>query len=191
MSHNIRLATPGDGGEILAIYTPYVENTATSFEEGAPSIADFCGRVESIAAKYPYLVWQEGGKIIGYAYASKYRERAAYRFDTEVSVYLLPEYQGRGIALRLYSCLFELLEALGYQNAYAICTNPKSISFHRRFGFSIIGTHHKTGYKLGAWHDTLWLEKAIGGHPENPAPVKPIGELPPDYLDGVFRKYSD
>ena len=104
---------------------------------------------------------------------------------------MLSEYQGSGIANKLYDCLFTLLDKLGYKNAYAAYTEPniKSMRFHQKFGFEVIGTHHKTGYKFGKWHDVTWLEKAISGYEEKPKNILSINELSCDYLKTLFDSY--
>lgn len=170
MNIKIDLATPTDSDEILAVYQPYVENTCISFEQEPPTREAFRARVEAICATYPYLVCRVDGKLIAYAYAAKYRERAAYRFGVETSVYIAGEGQGRGIGKALYAALFELLPLLGYQTAYAgICIpNEKSSRLHEAFGFIPNGTHLKTGYKLGRWLDVVWLQKVLGEYPERP-----------------------
>ena len=102
------------------------------------------------------------------------------------------EYHGAGVAYKLYDCLFKLLDKLGYKNAYAAYTEPniKSMKFHRKFGFAFIGTHHKTGYKLGKWRDVTWLEKTINTHEEKPNKILSIGEISFEYLDYLFSSYS-
>ena len=159
----IRPVTAGYSEKLLEIYSYYVENTAVSFETETPSPAEFSERIAVISSKYPYLVCLTGDEITGYAYASKHRERAAYRFDVDVSVYLRRDMRGMGLGTALYARLFEELDRRGYYNAYAAITlpNDQSISLHRKFGFAEIGVHHRTGYKFNKWHDVLWLEKAI------------------------------
>ena len=161
MDHNIRLVKISDSENILKIYGPYIENTAISFEIEVPTIKDFSNRIEKLKDKYPFIVYEIDNSIVGYAYASQHRERMAYLYDVEVSIYLLQEYHGKNISHKLYNCLFALLGKLGYINAYAAYTEPniQSFKFHQKFDFTIIGTHHKTGYKFGQWHDVTWLEK--------------------------------
>jgi len=190
--HSIRMATVADSENILKIYAPYIRDTAISFETKVPSSDEFSDRIEDITKRYPFIVYEIGDEIVGYAYASTHRERAAYLFDVDVSIYILPGYHGSGIATKLYGCLFALLDKLGYKNAYAAYTEPniKSMKLHEKFGFVLIGTHHKTGYKFGKWHDVTWLEKAIGKHDDNPDRISLIGEVSPGYLDNLFADYS-
>ena len=186
----IRLATADDSEEILKIYAPYIAETTISFETEVPSVNEFRKRIENITRQYPFLIYEVGGKTVGYAYASKHRERAAYAYNVDVSVYVMPEYHGSGIAYKLYDCLFTLLAEMGYINAYAGCTvpNTKSVKFHEKFGFKIIGTLHKTGYKFGKWHDVVWLEKMINEHAEKPKDILSINEIPEEYLRSIFNK---
>ncbi len=193
MSHSIRLATPADCTGVLAIYGPYVMDTAFSFETRVPTPMEFAGRMQAICAKYPFLVYTIDENIVGYAYAGEHRQRGAYRFDVDVSIYLSPLHQGQGIAGKLYGCLFALLEALGYKNAYAAYTEPneKSRKFHLKCGFAYIGTFHRTGFKFAEWHDVTWLEKSIGGHNENPEEPLRVGDLIPDALAAIFKTFME
>lgn len=188
MSHKIRLAQTFDSEAILNIYAPYVRETAISFEVDVPGIDEFAKRIETISQTYPYLVYLVDETIVGYAYASKYKERAAYGYDVEVSVYIQLQYHGAGIANKLYERLFILLNKLGYYNAYAGYTEPnvKSMKFHHKFGFTSAGIYHNTGYKFNHWHDVTWLEKAINDFNETPKELKKIGELTKEYLDEVL-----
>lgn len=192
MKHDIRLATISDSVNVLKIYAPYITDTAVSFETEVPSISEFSSRIEMITSKYPFLVYEIDDIIIGYAYASKHRERAAYLYDVDVSVYVLPEYHGSGISYKLYDCLFALLVELGYKNVYAAYTEPniKSMKFHHKFGFVNIGTHHKTGYKFGQWHDVTWLEKTIAEHDEKPKEPLSINDISSEYLEQLLGAYT-
>ncbi|MCL2775374.1 MAG: N-acetyltransferase family protein [Oscillospiraceae bacterium] len=188
MNHIIRMAAISDSEAILNIYAPYVRDTTISFETDVPDVIEISRRIAEITAQYPYLVYQIDGEIVGYAYASKHRPRDAYKYDVDVSIYVLEQYHGSGIAYKLYDCLFALLIKLGYDNAYAGITVPNDISrrFHEKFGFTLIGTHHKTGYKFGKWHDVVWLEKTINEHSDNPEPVKLISDLPNEQLEDIL-----
>lgn len=189
MNHFIRLATMSDGEAILKIYAPYIRDTAVTFETEVPAVSEFSYRIESICKQYPYLVYLIDNEIVGYAYASKHRERAAYIYDVDVSIYVLPKYHGSRAAYKLYDCLFKILKELGYYNAYAGYTVPnnKSMIFHQKFGFTFIGTYHKTGYKFGKWHDVAWLEKIINEHAEKPETLKSLSDLPDEYLNNFFE----
>ena len=192
MNEIIRLANISDSNSILLIYSPYIENTAVSFEIETPAIEEFADRISKISEKFPYLVYCVNGNIIAYAYASKHAERAAYNYDVDLSIYVLPQYHGRHIATKLYSCLFEILKEQGFYNAYASYTEPniKSKCFHEKFGFSTVGTYHKVGYKFDKWHDLTCLEKNITDYNKKPKDVKNIKDLSPNFLSGIFGKYT-
>lgn len=166
----IRKATLNDSKNILDIYSYYIENTAASFEIETPCLVDFSNRISTVMNVYPYFVCTINDKTIGYAYASKHREREAYRYDVDVSVYIRNDMHGKGIGTALYNMLFEELKLKNYYNAYAGITlpNEKSIALHQKFGFTDIGVHHKTGYKFNEWRDVLWLEKILKDHSTAP-----------------------
>ena len=159
----IRPVTSADAKDILEVYAPYIKNTVITFETEVPSIEDFTARIENIKSKYPYLVCEIDGKVIGYAYAAKYRERAAYKYSVDVSIYVDLNYQHKGIGKALYFNLFETLKTYDFYTAYAGITlpNKKSICLHKSFGFHEIGTYHNVGYKNGKWLDVIWLEKSL------------------------------
>lgn len=181
----IRPVTPSDHPQILAIYSPFIAQSAITFEYDIPAPDDFSQRIEKIAHELPYLVWDQNGIIAGYAYASPYRERKAYQWSVELSVYLHPDFYGKGIAAGLYTELLRLLRIMGYANAYAIITTPNAASekFHERFGFYHIGVFTKVGYKHNKWHDVRWMGYDIQPHLQNmPAPLKNFNEIARKYL---------
>ena len=159
----IRMATEQDLPAILEIYAPYVQNTAISFEYTVPTLKDFTARFQSITAQFPWLVWEENGVILGYAYGSAPFERAAFSWCSEASIYLHPEAQGRGIGKKLYAVLEELLRLQGYAKVYALVTsaNQPSIDFHLAVGYRLTATQPDCGFKLGRWHGLHWLEKPL------------------------------
>lgn len=163
MPLSIRSATPADAAAILAIYAPYITDTVMTFETEVPALTDFTARVASILSGYPYLVCEADGRIVGYAYASQHRARAAYRYSVDVSIYIAPEYHRQGIGRLLYTALFEQLKARGFYTAYAGITlpNEKSVGLHKALGFTEAGTFHRVGYKANQWLDVIWLEKAL------------------------------
>ncbi len=167
----IRLATAADAAEIAGIYAPFVAGTAISFETEPPDAAEMCSRIEDTLAFAPWLVFEENGRILGYTYACQHRSRAAYRWSVDVSVYVRPDAQRRGIARRLYERLFAASEKLGYVTAFAGITLPNaaSVGFHESMGFSPVGTYRNVGYKFGAWRDTGWFQKPLGEPPDCPA----------------------
>lgn len=184
----IHLAEEKDAGGILAVYAPYVEETAVSFEIDVPGPKEFRERVTGILGVYPYLVCEEDGGILAFSYASRFRERAAYRFDVEVSVYIDPAYHGRGIGKALYAALFRLLTELGYYTAYAGITlpNERSVGLHEAFGFRHVGAYRRTGYKQGRWLDVALMEKPLREYDDQPLPPRRMGELEPAFVRGVL-----
>lgn len=178
---SIRQATVQDVSKILEIYAPYVENTAISFEYTVPSLEAFTQRFLGITAEFPWLVWEENGIVMGYAYGSRPFERAAYGWNAEASIYLRQEAQGRGIGRKLYDALEKLLKAQGYKKVYAIITtaNEASVAFHKAVGYRHTATFPNCGYKFGTWYGTIWMEKELNtwNHPPcqpTPAPTEHI-----------------
>ena len=159
----IRPATNRDIPAILAIYAPYVENTTASFEYDVPCLKEFTNRFYTITAQFPWLVWEENGEILGYAYASPPYTRSAYRWCAEPTIYLRPEAHGRGIAQKLYTVLEEILRRQGYVVLYALVTseNAPSLRFHQKMGYTIRGDFPACGFKHGRWLGLYWLEKRI------------------------------
>ena len=178
-SARIRLATAQDSAGLLKIYGPFVENTAVSFECAVPEEAEFSKRINTVLEKLPWLVCEIGGEIVGYAYASMHKARAAYDWSVDTSVYVDPAHHGKHIGTALYTALFNLLRVQGYINAYAGITQPnaKSNGLHASFGFVPIGVYHHVGYKLGAWHDVKRLELTLCELPTNPARPKTMDEI--------------
>lgn len=164
--YRIRLATVSDAEQILNVYKPYVEQTASTFEYDVPSVEEFRNRIAKISAQYPYLVCEYNGGIIGYAYGSTHRERMGYSWCAEATVYLSAAHHRRGIARILYDVLFELMKEQGYRSIYVsiLSTNAASLAFHRAMGFEDIGTFRNIGYKLGEWHSNVWMQLFLGEH---------------------------
>lgn len=187
----IRLARESDAAEILAVYAPYIRNTAVTFECEVPSPEEFRNRIRNISADYPYLVCVSDGIIVGYAYAHRQMERSAYRWNAELSVYLDGTYHRRGIGKALYGALLEILRLQNVQNVYGGVTVPNAPSeaLHGHFGFTRLGTYHDTGYKCGAWHDVAWFEKSIGSHGSAPKEFVSIRELNPSAVAQILQKY--
>ena len=158
----IRVATESDVPEILAIYAPYIQNTTITFEYQVPSEEAFLERFRKITVQFPWLVWEEDGKILGYAYGSAPFERDAYRWCAEDSVYLRPEAQGRGIGTKLCAALEKVLFYQGYRRIYALITaeNQASVSFHKKLGYTLRGDFPDAGFKFDRWIGVFWLDKA-------------------------------
>lgn len=159
----IRIARAEDVPAMLAIYAPYILTTTYTFEYEVPSQEEFALRFRTITQQFPWLVWEEEGQILGYAYGSLPFERAAYRWCAEDSVYLAPEARGRGIGSALLQALEGLLKLQGYHRVYAIITveNRTSLDFHRRHGYRQVGHFPDCGYKFGRWLGVTWLDKAL------------------------------
>lgn len=164
----IRDARRSDVPAMLAIYAPFVEHTAVSFEYEVPTEAEFARRLEEHQAAFPWLVCEENGRVMGYAYAGRAFERAAYGWNAEISCYLAPELRGRGVGRRLYARIEEILTRLGYYKLFAVVTsaNAPSVAFHRALGFRDAACFRNVGYKQGGWYDVLWLEKTLCDRPE-------------------------
>lgn len=160
---NIRLATPSDAAALLAIYAPYVENTAITFEYEVPTIEDFTNRIAKTLEKYPYLVAEEDGVVVGYAYASTYYARAAYDWAVELSVYVSLDSRGQGVGTKLYDALEYLLDQMGYIHFLAciFLPNEASLALHRKRGYQQVAHFPKIGYKFNRWHDIVWLQKSL------------------------------
>lgn len=159
----IRPATTDDAAAALAIYAPIVENTAISFETEAPGLDAFAGRIAASNDSHAWLVASRGGRLAGYAYGTSHRARHAYRFSTEVSVYVHEDQRGGGVGRSLYQALFQVLAERGYYHAFAGITVPNegSIGLHRAVGFRHVGTFPQVGFKFGAWHDVSWWHRPL------------------------------
>lgn len=172
----IRHADPErDGGACATIYAPYVAGAATSFEERPPDADDFAERIARVSATHPWLVAERDGAVAGFAYAGPHRERAAYRWTAETSVYVADGHQGAGVGRELYTALLGLLREQGLYTALAGITEPNaaSVGLHRALGFERAGVYRAVGYKAGAWRDVSWWRLALadaGGDP----PVEPL-----------------
>lgn len=177
----IRVATPADATELLKIYEPYVKNTAITFEYEVPSIQEFAGRIENTLKRYPYLVASINGKIMGYAYVSPFKTRAAYDWAVETSIYVSQEERGHGIGRRLYDKLEEILKKQNILNLNACIAYPEvedehltkqSVQFHEHLGYRLTGEFTKCGYKFNRWYNMVWMEKLIGEHVSQQPAVK-------------------
>ncbi|HFR3770039.1 TPA: N-acetyltransferase family protein [Streptococcus suis] len=159
----IRNAEIADSGALVAIYAPYVEQTAITFETQVPTVSEFETRIRKVREKFPYLVAEEGGRIVGYAYAGTYYARAAYDWTVELSVYLDQSARGKGIGSLLYDRLEEELIARGFKNFLACIAlpNPASIALHEKRGYEQVAHFKKVGYKFDKWHDIIWLQKSL------------------------------
>lgn len=175
----IRIARESDTDELLAIYAPYVKETAITFEYTVPTHEEFRDRIRKTLAKYPYLVAVQDAEILGYAYASEFKNRAAYDWAVETTIYVKQDSRKSGVGKKLYQALEEVLKQQHICNLYACIAypNPGSIGFHERLGYQTIGHFSKCGYKFETWYDMIWMEKMIAEHDQHPEPFKPITEV--------------
>ena len=159
----IRIATESDVPAMLAIYAPYIEDTTYSFEYTVPSEEEFIRRFREITAQFPWLVWEEEGAVLGYAYGSLPFARAAYAWAGEVSIYLAADARGRGIGRKLYTALEKFMEYQGYRVLYAIITeeNTVSLAFHKALGYREAGVFSQCGLKFNRWLSVIWMEKHL------------------------------
>lgn len=179
LSVEIRPVAKNDVGRLLDIYAPYIKETAITFEYEVPSLQEFENRIASISLRYPYLVAVIDDEIRGYAYASAFKNRAAYNWSAETSIYIDLDYHGQGIGSLLYQRLEEILKA---QNICNLCAciaypNPESIGFHHHMGYKTVAHFHKSGYKFNTWYDMIWMEKFISKHRVGPKPFIPVKEV--------------
>lgn len=176
--YTYRLATTDDAEALQAIYAPYVD-TSITFECVCPTVDEFRRRIEERVSVYPYIVCEEDGVPVGYAYASRLFERQAYDWAVELSVYLARDCRGRGLGRALYERLLALLEMQGVRSAHGKVTEPneKSDKLHLAMGFRLVGIMDNVGFKLGQWRDVAHYEKLMGDFSCAPAPITAIGEL--------------
>lgn len=185
MDVQIRQATREDASRLLAIYRHYVLHTAVTFEYEVPSLEEFQSRMQRTMQKYPYLVAEKDGTIIGYAYAGPFHARAAYGWSAEMTVYLDHQNRGKGMGRRLYEALEEALAQMGILNLYACIGIPEeedeylsfaSERFHEHMGYVRNGFFCRCGYKFGRWYHMIWMEKIIGEHVSEQPPVRPFSQ---------------
>ena len=175
----LRVARPDDAGGIAAIYAPYVRDTAISFETEPPNEAEMHRRIKATLETHPWLVAEEAGRIMGYAYASQHRAREAYRWSCDVTVYLAEDARGRRLGTHLYTELIRILRAQGFRNAFAgiALPNPASVALHESVGFRHLGTYREVGFKLGAWQDVGWWQLSLSSEPSGPTEIIPFRDL--------------
>jgi phosphinothricin acetyltransferase len=179
MATLFRFAHEGDAGAVQRIYAPFCESTPISFEMQAPSVAEMAQRIARIAARLPWLVCEREGVIAGYAYASPHRERAAYQWSVDMTVYIGADHWRSGVGRGLYTTLLHILPLLGYYKAYAGVTlpNPASEGLHRAVGFEPVGVYRGVGYKMGRWHDVAWFQRILQPETVEPTPPRRMAEV--------------
>jgi len=179
MPIEIRDAYPGDAPEVQAIYAPVVAGSAISFEEVPPTVEEMRQRITTTLHSYPYLVAVCDGRVVGFAYASQHRTRAAYRWSVVVTVYIAQHACRTGVARNLYAVLLPILSRLGFRAAYAgiALPNAGSVGLHERLGFRHIGTFPEVGYKLGQWHDVGYWRVELGPQTCPPSEPRPYSDI--------------
>ena len=168
----IRTATPDDSESILKIYAPYIVKTSYTFETEVPTVDSFKERISSYLKNWPWLVCELDGVIAGYAYGTRHRERVAYQWSIESSVYVHDDYQRMGVARAIYTALINILKLQGFRNLYAVINlpNDKSVSFHEKLGFEYFATYKNVGYKLGRWKNVGWWQLQLNEYSLEPEP---------------------
>ncbi|NLY43307.1 MAG: N-acetyltransferase [Clostridiaceae bacterium] len=186
----IEKVTIEDASELLSIYEPYVRNTAITFEYDVPTLDEFKSRIINISSKYPYIKAVDNGEILGYAYANTFKDRKAYDWSVETTIYVKQGKHRMGIGKSLYNALEKSLKNMGILNMNACIAVPVkeddhltdvSYRFHKKMGFILVGRFHNIGYKFNTWYDMIWMEKMLGEH----------NDFPPDVQFGKWTVESD
>ncbi|MBQ8556704.1 MAG: N-acetyltransferase [Clostridia bacterium] len=169
----LRPAVLADAPAIAGIYAHYVRSTVITFATEAPKAEDFAHKIAD--PRYPFLVAEDAGAVVGFVYAASFREKEAYRWDVELTIYLTPGLEGRGTGRALLEACLRILTAQGYLNAYSCITLPngRSVGLHEKCGFTNLGVFPKTGYKLGQWCDVVWMARQLAPYTEPPREVIP------------------
>ncbi|QNM06520.1 GNAT family N-acetyltransferase [Qiania dongpingensis] len=182
----IRTAKIEDAEKLLEIYVPYVERTAITFEYDVPSVEEFAGRIRHVLKRYPYLVAEQNGEVLGYAYAECFKDRAAYDWAVETSIYVDQGKKHKGTGGSLHRALEQILKEQGILNMNACIAYPQeedeyltknSVEFHEHLGYRLVGEFRQCGYKFGRWYNMVWMEKHIGEHRQGQAAPKSFEEV--------------
>jgi len=189
---SIRLATIDDAERILSIYAPYIKDTSFTFETEVPTLKDFQQRITDYLINWPWLVCEIDGVIAGYAYGAKHRERVAYQWCVETSIYIHNDFLKHKVGKALYETLIEILKRQGYRNVYAVINlpNDRSVKFHENCGFNYFATYEKVGYKLGKWKNVGWWQLIINEYTMEPEPPIKFSELNRDFLESLLKEKS-
>lgn len=183
---SLRTATVEDAAALLEIYRPYVLETAITFEYEVPTAAEFRQRIGATLERYPYLVAERDGNILGYAYAGAFHPRAAYSWCAELSIYVRKDAKKLGLGRLLYGELERLCALQNVKNANVCIAVPEvedeyltrnSLAFHEHLGYRLVGEFHRCGYKFGRWYNMVWMEKMLGDHGADPEPFIPFPEI--------------
>lgn len=196
MAVQLRVATPEDAAALAEIYAPYVRETAITFEYAVPSAAEFAGRIAHTLEKFPYLVAENDGEIVGYAYAGAFHPRAAYQWCAEMSVYVKRDVRRMGVGRKLYDAMETILCMQRLTNVEACIAVPSapdahltmdSVRFHEKMGYRMVGAFHQCGYKFDTWYDMVWIEKHIGEHVRHQPPILNWEEIREEALRVIKR----
>lgn len=189
MTLPIRVARDDDAAAIHAIYAPSITYGVATFETVLPGVDAMAARIRAKLQHYPWLVWDEGGQVLAYAYAGRFRERAAYDWIAETSIYVRADAQRRGIARRLYGVLLDVMRAQGMTQAVGVITLPgtASVAMHETMGFTPAGVWRQSGYKLGQWWDVGVWQKELQAATNPPAPVAPFPQMAPARLRALLQ----
>lgn len=188
----IRLASAHDAFSILGIYAPYIVNSSYTFETEVPDLNSFKERINLYLQSWPWLVCEVNGIVAGYAYGARHRERIAYQWSVESSIYIHDDHQKAGVATALYASLIEILKLQGFRNVYAVINlpNEKSVGFHEKMGFEYFATFKKVGYKLGKWKDVGWWQLQLNEYSSNPASPIPFSKLDQEKVRKILESSS-
>ncbi|ODT91081.1 MAG: GNAT family N-acetyltransferase [Rhodanobacter sp. SCN 67-45] len=189
----IRTARDEDAAAIHAIYAPSVSDGVATFETGLPGVEAMRERLRARLEHYPWLVWEEAGEVLAYAYAGRFRERAAYDWIAETSIYVRADAQRRGIARQLYGVLLDVMRLQGITQAVGVITLPgvASVAMHEAMGFTSTGVWRQCGYKLGRWWDVGVWQKELQAAANPPAPVTPFPQLPQAPLQALLEDHPN
>lgn len=184
----IRVAKLTDAPQLVAIYAPYVQKTAITFEYEVPTVDEFRDRMADTLKRYPYIVAERGGQIVGYAYVGPFKGRRAYDWAVETSIYVATDERHHGVGKQLYQALENICRTMGILNMNACIGYPahadqhltkNSAQFHAHLGYQMVGEFHQCGYKFGRWYNMVWMEKMIGQHADQPQAVQNFNDVRP------------
>ena len=186
----VRLASTNDARKIIEIYSPNILNAAVSFETEVPSIEEMQKRIVICLEIFPWIVCIVDGEMAGYVYASKHRERKAYQWSCDCTIYMNDEFKGKGIGKELYHLLFKILKLQGFRNVYAGITLPNeaSIALHEKCGFEKFAEYGNVGYKLGEWHTVGWWKLRLNDYDPDPPPPLKFSELDTEMITQLFQQ---
>lgn len=196
---SVRMASPEDAAALVDIYAPYVQNTAVTYEYAVPSVEEFAGRIEATLRRFPYLVAEKDGRIVGYAYAGTFIGRAASDWTAEVSIYIERDCRRSGAGRALYAALEGILGMQNIINLIAViaCSPAEdeyltadSIAFHSRMGYQRAGVVDPCGCKFGRWYGLMWMQKLIGECPASPAAVVPLPQILPEAQSWLKKNFG-